>query len=332
MNFRGESGMLKIQPFNDFWLDCGFNSTISILCSLYEGYKDLAFYNNFIYDLQNEGTPTSYTVIIDQNTDKYIDNLFSKEFIEMGSNISNELKSNIAKAQQNQYIFFLGVDLFYWVDNSICWHKNHWYHHSLVTEYEDGLSEVIALDDDFNGYQIQRIPFSRAIIASENYIKNHPNHINDAYFLIDKHVKENFSYNKDDIMCNNLKIIISLDNVLLKNHECWVIRNNELNYIKENLTLFSMRCFQFYNRHKANLMFFNNLYELQFISLIQKESLSQYSIQIMHQWDILKGKLIKTEMQARSHFDSDEFITVTSKLFQREKEIWSSLNYMLAAK
>lgn len=311
--------MKRLQPFDDFWISCGFNSKISILRSIDDSYNELAYFNNYSYNLLKEEDWS--TIALENDLEKYIDDLFETENITLKNDSDDEVKNIAVGVGQKNIVFFLGVELYEWVENSISWHKN-WYHYSLVVGYDEISDELIVFDDDLYGYNSRRIPYNRVITASKGFMTKYRGNKADAYYLISKNIESKFKFTKKDLIKNSICIIKSLDSVAVDNLNCWEIPNDRNKSIKEYLDIYSTRCYQFENRQKGNLIFFNNLFNNDFITLEELELLTHCSEEIMKEWKTLKNRLIKMSLQVIPYFNYKEFVSNSSNLFNKEKVMW----------
>lgn len=314
----------QIQPFSDYWVDCVYNASISILRAVDSSYNKLTYINNYVYKIKSETTPENNQiqfVEIFSNLSPYIDSIFAKDKVIWCGEKEYDIINSIKKAKENNYIFFLGVDLFYWVENSICWNRFHWCHYSLVLDFDDSTDELIVLDDNLQGYYQHRIPLDRAIKASENFRFSNPDSFEGYYLRQIKNVE--FKFEIEQIINSSNFLLKSLEDIVNRNRNCWIILDKDKSFILEKILLFSMRCYQFQNRQKGNLRLFDQLYNDGFLNIYELSFLKKISSDLMNNWEELKNKLVKLTISSNPKFNSAEFVNSTTNLFFREKELWS---------
>ena len=121
---------------------------LSILTSLYSKYELLAYLNDYHYYFKVAQTSEDYyfdyitlekRVILLQKfctIEKKYSTIEDSTFLE-------EAKENL----KNGNYLIIGVDLFDWIEGSLCFERYHWTHYTLVTEYCEDSNTFVVFDD-----------------------------------------------------------------------------------------------------------------------------------------------------------------------------------------
>ena len=155
--------LINLIPFGEFWIDCAFNANFSILTSLDKSYRNAALLNSYTYAIVEAGT--SFDNLINYvKLEPAYDQLYLTQSIisiqPVNLKDSNNLLDSLKFVLKENY-FFLGVDLYNWIPNSLCWQKYHWEHYSLIKGYDEEKDVFIVFDSDMSGYCEHEIPSAR---------------------------------------------------------------------------------------------------------------------------------------------------------------------------
>ena len=157
----------NILPFNEFWVNCDFNSRFSILTSYDEAFRKFAYNNTYKYTIawRKEADTRLYDMYIESTNDECANCL---DYIPVsGIKEKNHMPGVIKKLVLNNEAFLIGVDLYNYIQGSVCWNKFHWYHYSLVKGYDDQKDIFYVLDDNLSGYHEFEIATQKLIMAAK---------------------------------------------------------------------------------------------------------------------------------------------------------------------
>lgn len=318
MNFS-----LELKPFKDFWINCTFNMKYSILISIEPSFKYSPYLNNYIYKVLEKETPTKtklnylklWPLSISEN-----DAFFSDEAINF-KHENNYL--NIIKMLVNRgNIVFIGVDLFYWIPNSLCWNKYHWNHYSLINGYNDEKKVFYVLDENYKGFDENEIPEEQFCLA----INNSPLNPHGFICKVSNNI-EPFKLSLDDVVANSKKLIDNLNK--LKNNSLFELSDRDF---KEGhyMDLFASYLSQIENRHKANRLLFCTLKDEKLITNNELiDELIKYTIELYNGWVIVKSKFVKAYFSDDNQSAIMQINQMCDSLFCKEQEMWKKLlNYI----
>ncbi|WP_242656407.1 hypothetical protein [Ruminiclostridium hungatei] len=213
-------------------------------------------------------------------------------------------------------LVMVGVDLFYWIQDSICWNRNHWEHYSLINGYDDEKKVFYVLDENNNGYDEFEVPEERFLVAVQNsplephgYVKKITRNIG-RFKLSLKEVMHNAERLKSEIEAIGHSPLWQLSDADFQGgHMC---------------DLISMYIFQIINRHKANAFLFNEIRaQLQNSQIV--DSLIQYSQDIQEGWTLIKNILVRTYFMDEHEASILEINKRYIYLMNKEYEMWNKL-------
>ena len=311
--------MVKLQAFSDFWMNCWFNANFSIITSIDSSYIDAAYLNSYMYYLEEYTTPinTDINILrIDLSKDQFE---FMSKIVHTVPFMFDESKtvvSQVLDLLKHNYLF-LGVGLYNWIPNSICWQKHHWSHYSLIKEYNPHKDAFIVLDEDYNGYGVHEIPryrFEEAVMNSDlkcdglcdGMIVNYNKNIN----------KYEIDYT---IVKNNAKRL--LNELAAMFDDCWMLTSKD---VEEGhmLDLFSMYCFGIASRHMANILLIQRLVYHNYINKSRSDELLTLFFELKIGWGALKNKFLRASLSSTRKLDVVELNILKNTLISKEMKAW----------
>lgn len=308
-------GKLVITPFNEFWLDCGFNNTFSILTSFDESYRELAYLNCYTYVPYNEwapkhielrnGSDVQYEVINEIIYKKPFSFQYSKANIRK---VINQIKTNN---------ILLKVDLYNWLPNSSSWHKLHNFHHSLIVDFDEINDCIIVLDDDNKGYSKHAIPMRRFVEC----VKDQNGYIS-GYSV--KCIKAP-EYKLD------INLVLKFATILIRDLEYFLI--NDLWTTKQTkegdilYEFYGFEVFKIVNRQIANLLLIKKLHEYGYIYESLYQDLFNGFTEIKNGWICIKNSLIKLYYSPNGNeIQKIKVLNVLkNKLISEEIDVWKKI-------
>ena len=313
--------MNDLKPFNEFWINCFFNAYFSLLTSRNSSYFDAAYMNCYSYISKVEKTPfTNVKYIQLYNSDKRQINLFTSNILTKPIEFRKhtDMVEKIIEFLKNNYIF-VGVDLYNWIPNSICWQRRHWEHYSLIKEYDDCNDEFIVFDENHQGYGIYRIPMKRFIDSVNNSpLKD------DGFIIVYNDYIEDYYIDYKEVQCNADRLIQELIKLIELPSDYWVLSKQDMEkgYMFD---LLSMYAFQIANRHMANIKLMDRLKHLNYIDMYQYKTITEMFKELANGWDMIKSKFIKGDISIPRKLDSDNLNDLKDNLLRMEIETWKYL-------
>jgi hypothetical protein len=322
-----------IKPFDDFWVNCIFNTQISVLIFKEPSFKYVAYLNDYYYAIEKSDigaydvTGNSKKIIhfltlnsMQEVTSKYIYKYFSFEPF----NYKDEeygLEKLVEMIKQHKLIA-IGVDLFYWISGSYCWNKYHWQHYAMITGFDDEREIFFTLDDNVNGFGHFEIPAERFYQASQSFYRNEALNT-DAYIVNVDNDLEQFELTLKEVMFFTEKLKQKLGNI---DAMSLLDLNGQAIQITDWFDLFVKYVHQVINRQTANALLFKSLGDL---NLIRERSLVSGLIQqantLKKDWRILEQKIVKFNCLSPDQFNANEFCDRCNRLFHREIVMWNTL-------
>lgn len=141
--------MKDIIPFNDVWLDCHNNLKSTLLAYMDQKYKYRGLNNNYQYsifqDISDNGKEFDYITEFQK--------FFDYEEIGTLERVTPQNKDEfmnivIQHLKRDNGFVLMRVDLYNWMEGSICWKKYHWDHYSLLVDYDDLNARFIVFDEN----------------------------------------------------------------------------------------------------------------------------------------------------------------------------------------
>ena len=311
--------MIDLKPFNEFWINCMFNAKFSIITSIDKSLIDAAYINCYTYIQKTEvtpcGTPVKY-LKLKNSDDKQLDfltSVISTTPVEY-RNQPNMLERIIDLLKSN--FLFIGVDLYYWLPNTICWERYHWEHYSLIKKYDAQKNVFITLDENSDGFEECEVPAPRFEIA----VTNSPMKV-DGYIITYNDNIDKYSINYDEILDHARRLIKELGELYC---DIWTLSNND---IKEGhmFDLFSIYAYQIANRQKANIKLTDRLKCLNLISLEKHTSIVRRFEELSTGWALIKGEFMKGNMSYPKKLDCEKLNNLKNSLILKEIETWKLL-------
>ncbi|EPR13617.1 hypothetical protein [Ruminiclostridium papyrosolvens] len=312
---------LNFKPFNLFWMDCQFNTLFSILTSMDKSYKVAALLNDYSYAIEQEYTPnnTWYNEVFVVNTVINGD-VFRNKFFPQQTSLNFKHDENyiglIKNYIKNNDVVMVGVDLFYWIPNSVCWNKHHWEHYSYINGFNDEKGVFYVFEENFYGFGEFEIPQDRMMKAIESSPLEPHAIIYKLCNAVDK-----YELSVSEVKSNAKRIIEEISRIIPI--DFWIL--SEKDFTEGHMCdLISTQIFQIINRHIANQLLINELEDaignLQF-----KNELDKYCIELQDGWNQVKTKLVKIYYSNNRELMIHNLNKKCKDLFLKEIEMWDAL-------
>ncbi|EMS69248.1 hypothetical protein [Ruminiclostridium cellobioparum] len=307
---------LDFKPFELFWMNCQFNMLFSMLTSVDNSYKSAALLNDYSYIVNEMETPnsTKYNELtVRPAINKYINMLLTERNplnFENKEQCLKLLKELIKKKE----IILLGVDLFYWIPNSVCWNKHHWEHYSFINGFDEEKRAFYVFDENFNGYNEFEIPEDRLIKA----VMNFPLEPHAFICKLSKNI-EKFEPSISEIKNNAGRIVNEINEIIPI--AFWELC--EKDFIEGHMCdLISTQIFQIINRHIANQILMQEL-ESEICDGLISKSLVKYCIELQEGWNLVKNKLLKIYYSNDKKSLRNDINKKCKSLLLKEIDMWN---------
>ena len=145
----------NIKAYNDIWFNCFINMEITLLKIINENLDCIAFENNYTFDFYEHttgGNAKFNAITVNQDMPPIKD--FADEFEIQNYNREEFIKELKSHLLSNNGFALVSVDLYNWLEGGLCWKKYHWYHYSLVVDYNYEINQFKVFDE-LNGHYIE---------------------------------------------------------------------------------------------------------------------------------------------------------------------------------
>lgn len=314
--------MIDLLVFNDFWVNCWFNSNFSILTSVNRSYVDAAYMNSYTYITEDYQTPTGTDLRIlklgfTDEVEKVV--LSAVNLTPIMLEDTERISNQIITMLKTNYLY-VGVDLYEWIPNSICWQKYHWEHYTLVKGYDESSDSFIVFDENYNGYGAHLIPrlrFEKAITASPFEI--------DAFLIDFKGDVCDYTICTDDVRKNADRISNELDN---SRAEHWQLSKKDISE-GHMLDLFSLYSFGISNRQIANGLLVYKLKSYGALSTDEYRLLASIFKELSDGWEKIKNSFMKANLSSPRRLDCIKINDYKNTLIENEIKAWTLLTKFL---
>lgn len=290
---------------------------ITLLKSINIKFEHFAFENNYEYDLKEHitgGNARFNAITINQSI------LPLKDFVHeiTMKNFTKEQFFNVIKKQlekDNNYAL-LDVDLYNWLEGSVCWQKYHWHHYTLLVDYNNDNHKFRVFDErkgQYIEFFIDEDKLYNCIAFNEGF--------KSKLRLITLY--ENYSIKRvtlDKIVLNAKKIIDGLSNSM--NKEFWLLPEND--YIaKSFIDLSGIYLQRIEGRQKGNASLIKMMREK---NILNYEKLIKYQNtfhKLSYRWKVVRIELYKLYFNVINR--EIEFVKLNEnirKCLNDEYEVW----------
>ena len=308
----------NIKPYTDIWFDCIGNIYLSILQTINEKYKNIALNNEYCYHNKEEEVERGnyrFTMLRFYTTwsivNKMMENNTNIDFTDEES----FFKTVIGLMDKGKYVF-VGVDLFYWIEQNICHGRNHWYHWSLVQKYDENNELFYVFDVDSDKYYgIFTIGKKEFLTAARMGLNND---VTSYYCDINSNAgARNITIGL--LTGNALKLIKNVEDAGGSTYYHMADQDfRDYNYADLNQAHLA----RISQRHIANLSLFEEMHKRGFIDDDQGKQLSEMAKQLSSGWSILKNNVAMLYFRTNNSRKIDLVNVEMKLLFSMEKEMW----------
>lgn len=306
----------KVKAFDEIWFDCMGNLYISLLMHMDKKFRAISFNNDYKYYCRRVPTDSCELNILETYTSwRIIGDIFS-ERIPIEHDDDETFLLAIKEKMDKGYAVFVGLDLFYWIDENFCHNKEHWFHYTMVHSYdsEKNLFYVFDVSDD-KKYGVFPISTENFLLAIRKGLEAG---YYSSYCCINEKTKvQNLSINS---FIENAKNRI--DNLQeIKSAGYWEMPSIE--YQKkayESLNIVHLG--RIVQRLMANENLFSDLCDKKILTDSQSVILEQMTEKLINGWSMIRTRL---NMLYLKEFDGNEIKKLNiqlGSLFDLEISLW----------
>ena len=310
--------MKKIEPYSDIWLDCYNNQKLSIVRYIDEANIALARKNNYKYEVMNfvfEGSEEFNLIAADQHVISFNDFTQMKK---LNPENEEEFLKIIKNHVQNENGFVLmRTDLYDWLEDSICWHRYHWDHYSLIVDYDEENQQFLVFDEKKGNYVKFYVPESKiykCVFHTDKF---------EILRLITVEGEKIKLQSFEDIKKNASDIVESIDNCL--NKRFWDME--EFIYDGEHYKdLNGIFLQKIEGRHKANAGLIRWMETNGMASGIDYKTISEEFEKLSVEWAKIRMALFVIYMKKKNR--REKINELNEKLYEcltKEKELWNQV-------
>lgn len=299
----------KIEPYNEFWIDCYSTAIYSILLSTHNVDKRYLYNNNYKYEFTKNVRTGMGRVYITMQLSELIDKLLvNKELHDFTED--EDIIKNLKMYIEKNKVIFLGIDMYYGVPDTSQWHKHHIHHNILVEGYDDDKECMYILETGNSGYKEYELSYKDITIAAREFVC----FIHNSEIYDINCDEQHFVYDCTKLKENALQIVQSIDDVLEHIYEIWHVNQEKILSMKDEIEshLRSIR-----NRQGVNVKLFQNIYRnknadyyIETFSVLEKE------------YDDLLSLIIHLCIN-NQYFEREDYVRkLFCGLLLKEKKIW----------
>lgn len=322
------SVFLDIKPYSEIWFNCKENMLLSLLTSEDERYGNYVINNGYMYvwesyDLKSDNK----TLLLHNDRICKLENCvdIKTEYIRFES--KEQWLDLIEEELKKKSYLLVGVDLFYWIPDSICWDKHHWYHYSLITGIDRQKQVMYVLDDNKRGYFQFEIPLDRFWMAVNNSEYPMEEKLGKITYEIQDSVK---CFMVSDMLANSEQIIDCID--YFTDQKLWEMDNidyQEQYHLDLNIMYFN----QIINQHKANGLLIEKLCKESLLENEMYEECQKQHMKIFDEWNRLQIAFGRIYFSVRNRNQNvDKANNLLRNILQDEKKMWKDIQQAVLKK
>lgn len=306
----------EIKPFNEFWINCESTMLHSLLITLDEKYRILAYINNYCYEHLRFPTP-NHKWVDEVRVKTEISEMFQlvlKNGRKMCWNDYFSALEDIKNFLRQGKIVMVGVDLYYWIPLNMCYKKHHVDHYAIINGFDEDRDIFFVMDTDnvkYKEFELSAENVANAIAHCDLYF--------DAlvYDLCDKNELELNMVGKKELIWRAKKIIKSLRPLIQKYFWLMEKEDYESGFYRDMCVMYIV---QINCRMKANRLLFDYLInESEITDLV---SVREESYRLEMNWVNIKNKVSKAYFMENPVVEMAKLGEQMMGMFEREKQMW----------
>lgn len=314
---------LGFKPFKEDWLNCYHQTIFSVLTTIEPSYELAAYINDYRYIISLEETPskakfnTLFIKPVNNFGIKYLDEslALSKPFTFQDNDYFGFIKELINKGK----LVTVGVDLFYWIPNSLCWKRYHWEHYSFINGL--GLNDkkvFYVFDESYEGFGEYKVPEKRFRIAVKHSTLDPHGYLLDAPENVGA-----YKLSLDEIINNAKQLAKELELLSMNLQPLWHLSEDDFS-TGEWRDLNVMYLHQIINRHKANEVLIDELYKNGVVNTTTLNLFRRYSRNLQLGWKSVKNNLLKAYFSCTPQIYVQKINEKCKDLFKTEFKMWDA--------
>lgn len=302
----------NIKPLDSFYLDCEFNNIASILLSIEPLLISELKINCYRY--YSEIREAKSGVKFNRLVVHFMYSLMNNRLKKMNSvyyNGKDDLVAKLRKVIDNSMYALARVDLYDYIPRSICYHKYHWYHFSLIIGYDDEKDIFFVFDDDYHGYREFEVSSEKLYQAIKR------SHYSNAVFYVDfcqtmfpKKI-ECFELKK-----NARRIIRDIKKIKQEKYYIMSEEDYKIGFDRE-LTIIMFEKIR--NRQIINVQLFEELILNKMLREDEGTQLIKYGNNIIDEWNTLKNMFY---MVYEKKYEMADINNSIISVLERERKMW----------
>lgn len=241
-----------IEPYNEVWLDCYNNLKISLLVTINPMYVLQGYENIYEYFCDEKSLEDGAKVNCISEEQFFFGFSQFSEVKKINPGTEEEFLTTLVNhlGQKNHYALIY-VDLYDWMEGSVCWHQYHWEHFALIVDYDPETDSFIAFDEvqaQYKKMYIKKDKLYGSLALSNEYDKLCLLTISDDFVLNPISMKT--------LVDNAKKICMSIERCL--NVTYWKMREDDYQgfWYRDLIGVYIQRI---EGRQKANVLLFDAL-------------------------------------------------------------------------
>lgn len=306
----------EIKPFNEFWINCESTMLHSLLITLDEKYRVMAYVNNYIYEVLHFPAP-SKTWVNEARVKPEIMDMFqvvlkNKREVRWGN--YDKAIEDIKDFLRQGKIVMAGVDLFYWIPLNMCYHKHHVDHYAIINGFDEDKNVFFVMDTDNVKYREFEMPVEDVAEAIAHCDLPYDALI---YDLCTKEELAPYMFDKKELIWRAKRIYKSLRPLCRKYF--WLMEEEDY---KEGFyrDMSVMYILQINCRMKANRLLIEYLIEKE--GLDELVSLRENCYQLEMNWVAIKNKVSKAYFAENSVAEMMNLGEQMMEQFEGERRMW----------
>lgn len=306
----------EIKPFNEFWINCESTMLHSLLITLNEKYRMLAYVNNYRYERIPFLSPGKKWVnevrVKPEIAELYHAVLKNERTMRWGS--VDQTLEEIKEFLRQGKIVMAGVDLFYWIPLNTCYHKLHVEHYAMINGFNERNNSFYVMDTDnvkFQEFELPADTVAEAIVHCEL-----PFDVM-VYDLCDKREIESYLFDWKELVGRAKGIVKSIRP--LCNKYFWLMEEEDYKS-GFNRNMCVMYILQINCRMKANRLLFEHLIEQEGKSALIP--LQEMSHRLEMKWVSIKNRVSKAYFAENSVAEMIHLGDEIRDQFRDEKQMW----------
>lgn len=299
----------KIEPFNDFWIDCYSTAIFSILQSNHNIDKRYFYNNNYKYEFTKNVRTGMGRVYITMQLEELISKLLiNKEIHDFTKD--DDIIENLKYFIDKEKVIFLGIDMYYGVPDTSQWHKHHIHHNILVEGYDDEKECVYILETGEQGYKEYEMSYCDISLAAQEFTC----FTRDTEIFEINSKEETYMYDNKELKSNALEIVQSIDCILEHISEIWHIHEEKVLSMKDEIEA-HLRAIR--NRQGVNA----NLFKVLYGEVKANYYIEEFSF-LENEYDKLRNTIVQLCLN-NEYFENENSVKeVFGNLLRKEKKIW----------